>query len=375
MNIGRIKRKYKFRRIKNKSEAAYHVPEYFFRLTGVQKVTESGIWYGENAAKLYKLEKDRERFEQMIEILVSMKVDFSILQQPLSDREYIIIYSQKTALQESMEWFARIEENLPLLGLKLEQRLDAYIRFWSELTGIKNGSAAGSYILEPMKWKESVSLSEFRWDNGCFLQEQMCMKIMAVRKINIERRKDVPWQKIMGEKGVVKASAFDVHWLSDDEVLQRLHDNYLGLDSVLPRLKHSNPLFYELLRQEKGKGDSARFCMMSVYFLVKAANPEEMRSNVEEMKERAKENGVIVEEMPLQYAIGMKETAYTLSMFAGGNYRQHRYQNLLSENDMRTMIEKRSNHHTSSTMDYVEEMRNLFFGDNSKTERGGKRIG
>ena len=69
-----------------------------------------------------------------------------------------------------------------------------------------------------------------------------------------------------------------------------------------------------------------------------------METAAKEFMLRAREQGVYVEEMPLQYTVGKKEMADTLSMFAGGGSRQLRYQNLLSVEELGNFLADRQEH-------------------------------
>ena len=364
-----VKRKYRVRRIKNKQEAAYRVPEFFHRASGVCNVTESGIWYGKEAAKIYPFHRDGEQQRHLMQTLDAMQADFAFLNHP-GIGDYLVVYCPADGLDEAMGWFRSLEEKLSLPGLTLEQRLDVYVRFCSQLANTKKETVAGGYLWEPAVWKETALFSDFRWQNGCFGKQDACIKIAAVRKIDAGMERPGLWQKILGEHAYIKASIADIKWLSGEEVLQRLNARYLGLDGVMPALKNSNPALYGLLQKENGT-DCHHFCMVSVYILLGAAEEAQLEKAVEELILQARKQGVYVEEMPLQYAVGKKETICTLSMFAGGGSRQARYQNLLSAEELGNFLvnSKEDCAGSGSQLRYMEEMKQLFFGE-CQSEKG-----
>ena len=338
-----IKRKYRFRRIKNKNEAAYRVPEFFQRASGVCSMTESGIWYGKEATKVYPFIKSRERLGHLVQTLDSIQADFAFLTHPVSGDAYMVVYCPADGLDAAIEWFQALEEKLSLPGLTSEQRLDVYVRFCSQLANIKKETAAGSYLLEAAAWKEAAAFPDFRWQNGCFGKQDAFIKIAAVRKIESGMEHPGLWQNIMGENPYIKASVAGIKWLAGEEVLHRLQDRYVGLESVMPALKHSNPALYGLLQKEDG-AECHHFCLMSTYVLLGAAEQGQLETAAKEFMLRAREQGVYVEEMPLQYTVGKKEMADTLSMFAGGGSRQLRYQNLLSVEELGNFLADRQEH-------------------------------
>lgn len=306
----------------------------------------------------------------MEKVVFANKIDFSILRHPVTGKSYIQVYPPVSGNEmEIMEWFEGAEEKLSMEALDTEQRLGVYISFLSALTGIKSGTSVGNYVAEPMGWEDAVNTSVFQWKENCLQGKDSFIQTYAARVMGVQGKEDGAWEKLIRQEAV-KASVFDMEWLSAEDVIKRMNDRYLGLESIMPALRYSNPTLYGLLQKENGKDESIRYGMASLSFLLRGRSREELQKAEEELKENAWESGGLVERIPLEYTSGMKETEKTISMFGGGTFRQHRYRNLISEEEMGKFLYLQKENSTDGESRYLEEMRSLFFG--KSTAEGGE---
>ena len=149
--------------------------------------------------------------------------------------------------------------------------------------------------------------------------------------------------------------------VSDQAVADFVRSEYMGLDSIMPRLKRKNPVLYGILAQEKDAvSNEQNYVWGGMYFLLKATDKDEMQEKTRQMVEMGKQVGAIIDILPLARLSTPVEWKKTFAMFGLMGNAQRRFHNLLPSDSVAEITEHSFEKKENASYD-IEEMRKLFF--------------
>lgn len=356
----RIPRRDRFRRRKNKDEAVYRTPAFLKKELGITGVSESGVFScGENFSKAYIVcqGETHGKIADLCGKLREMNADYNVLMGKHSDCIYLILHAKKKELAEALVWFHDVEKTLDLSGVSAEQRLEHYCTYASRITGIKCG--AESYLMEPDSWKQAAKLEGTEIVDKVLHTKAGYFAVVAAKRFPVDLTQEA-FNCLFVSEGVEEVY-IAVTAVADKVVADAISAEYLGVDSVLPRLKRSNPVLHGILSRESAE-DGCNFLWAGVYHLLFAEDSMELEEKVKDFIARAKTQGICTECIPLAKMQDKKEMKRTLAMFGLTGVRQERYQSFIRSVDVRKLIPdaEDAGHKMERSYD-VEEMRALFF--------------
>lgn len=291
--------------------------------------------------------------------LREMNADYNVLMGKHSDCIYLILHAKKKELAEALVWFHDVEKTLDLSGVSAEQRLEHYCTYASRITGIKCG--AESYLMEPDSWKQAAKLEGTEIVDKVLHTKAGYFAVVAAKRFPVDLTQKA-FNCLFVSEGVEEVY-IAVTAVADKVVADAISAEYLGVDSVLPRLKRSNPVLHGILSRERESAeDGCNFLWAGVYHLLFAEDSMELEEKVKDFIARAKTWGICTECIPLAKMQDKKEMKRTLAMFGLTGVRQERYQSFIRSVDVRKLIPdaEDAGHKMERSYD-VEEMRALFF--------------
>lgn len=358
----RIPRRDRFRRLKNKNEAVYRTPAFLKKELGITGVSESGVFLcGENFSKAYVVcEKDaNSEIADLCRKLREINADYNVLMGKYSDSIYLILHAKKKDMAEALAWFQVVEKTLDLSGMSAEQRLEHYCKYASRITRIK--CSAESYLMEPDIWKPAAKLEGTDIAEKALHTKAGYFAVVAAKRFPTDLTQEA--FNSLFETEVVEAAYIAATAVADNVVADAINAEYLGIESVLPRLKRSTPVLHEILSRESGSTeDGGNFLWAGVYYLLFAGEPMDLEEKVKDFIAQAKTLSICTECIPLAKMQDKKEVKRTLAMFGLTGVRQERYQSFIRSEDVRKLIPNAADagHKMERSYD-VEEMRALFF--------------
>lgn len=336
------------------------MPAFLKHTVGSMEISESGIVVGEEScSKVYPLADCREAkdIEAFFRKIRRRGIEYDIF---FSMSEcYLIVHYAGRNLDEAHTWFDSLEQELMLKAWNANLRVDHYCkflgRFFAEKLEIEN------CILQPDQWKNAALYGDMETDHGEIETGAGVYRIAAVRRFLTKPERGAV--RSLQEQMESEAAYVSATPVTDQAVADFIRSEYMGLESVMPRLKRNNPVLHSILMQEEhAVKDGQNYVWGGVYFLLKAADEEEMEKKIEHFKTEGKRLGMLIEVMPLATLSSTAELKKTLAMFGLMGSRQKRYHSLLASEDMAGIIgqEQMSMEQESASYD-IEEMRELFF--------------
>lgn len=369
-------------RVRNKQEPVYRSPAFLKRSIGVISVSESGIFCrGQDYSRLYVVERQGE-FEELIAELRQMDAEYEIFTVKEEEKRRLILHTVQKDMTDARIWFDEAEQRLLQKGIALEERLGYYGRFLNGFLG--TNSRVDSYLLETAEWKSDAWLAGLKAVNRASVSGMPAAAweletsagayaVLAVRSFPMKLKSDT-LGKLQTTDGVEEI-CISVIPVSDWMVADAIREEYLGLDGILPRLKRSSPLIYEILSREeekknhaKNSGNTQSFVRAGVYFLLTGANKEELKERMQRFLADAEGEGIWAERIPLAELHTSSELRQTLAMFGMMGTRQERYQSFFPSSDLIKLIPGYQMKEDKEQTYDVEEMRMLFFDREAQNE-------
>lgn len=357
-------RKNGFLRIKNKYEPVYKAPACFRNAVGTISVSESGIFYTDGGySKVYPASGAGDSaMTQAVETGTERGADAGLLS--VKEDDWLLLYIQKNSMQEAQEWFMETERKGFLPCLSAEERLAGYARFSSAFLG--TACSTDRYLAEECRWKAQAGMEGIRAD-GDFIKTQagVCQAV-AVRKFVkdpcMEAVRELTRQK------AVMAAYTELSHTKDQTVADWIKSEYLGFDGILPRMKRNGPLLYGVLNGAEGNRES--FVTAAAYYLLSAASPAELLKEREAFLETAGSFGIRAEAVPDARAGSLRRMKEAAAVFGMTGRRPRGYQSLIPSDAAWHPVLKGAPEAGRKTETYdMEEMREIFFETNGKTER------
>lgn len=377
----RVRRSDRFLRIKNKYEPVYRAPLFLKNTVGISCVSESGIFQiKESYSKVYELQRDMN-LQDMQDISKKLRgagVDYGFLFEGKREEGYLLVHIKRKGMSEAIEGFGELEQEIGLLGIDAEQRLRYYSNFLSGLFG--SDDRPHSFLLEARVWKTSARMKSLMAEEGYMKAEEGTFEIVAVRRFP-EHLNEQAFRKLRMQECVV-AVYMETLPVPDSAVRDMLYSNYLGLEGVLPRMKRSNPVLYDVLNREQDE-DTGSFVEGLAYFLLKTVDSEKMTLAQADFFSLAKESGILLEKVPVADIRQPGEMKREIALFGMSGNRPERYKRILPCTEADKMVAGRSSVGEQEKHTYdIEEMRALFFhekggisGEVRETEEKGGTAG
>lgn len=277
----------------------------------------------------------------------------------MENESYLVVHYAGKSMNEAVAWFEALEQEYALKGWNAERRLAYYRDFLGKFLSEK--IEPENCILQPDLWKNAALYSGMETGNGEIETQAGIYRIVAVRRF-LAKPACGAIKTLLDQAGS-KAAYVSVIPVSDQAVADFIRSEYVGLESVMPRLKRNNPVLHSILMQEEqAVKDGQNFLCCGVYFLLAAADKEEMEKITAVFMEESRRLGLLAEVMPLATLSTVVELKKTLAVFGLMGGRQKRYHSILASEEVAVMVEPEESFNEQNEMPYdIEEMRELFF--------------
>lgn len=348
----RVARRDRFRRIKNRKEPLYRMPTFLKHTIGCVEISESGIILGEDGfSKVYALKTD---MRILCPKLRKQEITYDVFYE--AEKRYLLIHYAGRNLEEAYLWFETLEQDLGLTAWDARMRLEYYCKFLEQFLTEKTGTE--DCMLQPNLWKKAALYSDIETKNGEIETEEGVFRIAGVRCF----KEGAPASGILEKlRKLAVTVCVSVVPVSDQAVADFVRSEYMGLDSIMPRLKRKNPVLYGILAQEKDAvSNEQNYVWGGIYFLLNAADKDEMQEKTRQMVEMGKQVGAIIDILPLARLSTPVEWKKTFAMFGLMGNAQRRFHNLLPSDSVAEITEHSFEKKENASYD-IEEMRKLFF--------------
>lgn len=330
------------------------------RTIGSMEISESGIVMGEDGCSKVYLLSDCRACKDIAAFCGKFRrkeIEYDFLF--IESESYLVVHYAGKNMHEAAAWFEALEQEYALKGWNAEQRLAHYRDFLGKILSEK--IEPENCILQPELWKNAALYGGMETVNGEIETKAGVYRIVAVRRFLAKPAHGAI--KILQEQTGSKAAYVSVIPVSDQAVADFIRSEYVGLESVMPRLKRNNPVLHSILMQEdQAVKDEQKFLCCGAYFLLAAADKEEMEKTTAVFKEESRRLGLLVEVMPLATLNTTVELKKTLAVFGLMGGRQRRYHSILASEELAVIVEPEEGFNEQNEMPYdIEEMRELFF--------------
>lgn len=359
----RVRRRDRFRRVKNKYEPVYKPPVFLKNRYGLKLITESGMIKTDGGYfQMYALPGDcsAEKPKELCGGLCQPGIKFGFLK-GRGNEAYLFAGTQSEELEQASRGLKEAGKRVGAEALDADGLLNYFCDFLEEVS--KQECHAESYLLDPLSLKPLLKFTGLKPAEGYLKTDAGVFGIMAVRRLpyRIEER-------LLAECGkhpAVCALYMETEPLSGGTVAETIHAEYLGIEGVQSRMKRVNPQMEAFLNEESEDAEESwDFAAFAAYFLLKAEDSGEMRERQKEFTDMAEAAGIKMERVPLAEQRDLRKMRMAVAMFGMPGLCSGRYKNIISAADVWKLVpcgRPEENREQVSGKYDIDEMRALFF--------------
>lgn len=356
--------------MKHKTEELYKAPAFLRKNTGIRCVSASGIFETDGVfSKGYALEDvDKGQVIRLCESLQNGGNDYAIVSGRFQKRVILVVLPDCADITEAAERFAALETEWSFLqGFSAELRLAYYCGFLSGILGKKYYT--GSFLFDTPAWKQAALFAGMGEEEAALRTPAGAYAVVAVRRLPAAEQASEAVMTLERNTHVV-ASYAAVSGIPDAAVTAH-NGEYMGIEAMSSRIKRKAPQLYEAMQEgERREQGIPHFVTLNRYFLLQAADTEELNAITEDFLRTAREAGIQSEQIPFMRQKNPSERKRTIAMFGMTGVRQERYTMIIpAEEGKRVAVAANSltGKCCKQGDDYdVEMLKALFFAEGEK---------